>query len=124
MDDPSCAITPESDIESSAYAGNRYQLRQRKPCVPIQKTRSSNRLKQTINYLDNSDKDSDYKPKPKRVRNPNVGLENPLPNDNKSGNIQCKDIGTNQWSIQKTSFLTMTQIKTKNVLIAVQTLLQ
>ena len=77
MDDPSCAITPESDIELSAYAGNRYQLRQRKPCVPILKTRSSNGLKQTINYLDNSDNDSDYEPKPKRVHNPNVGLREP-----------------------------------------------
>ena len=73
----SCAITPESDIEPLAYAVNRYQLRQRKPCMSNPKTRSSNRLKQTINYLDNSDNDSDYEPKPKRVCNPNVGLREP-----------------------------------------------
>ena len=77
MDDPSCAIALESDIESSAYTGNRYQLRQQKACTPILKTRSSNRLKQITYYFDNSDNDSDYEPKPKRVRNPNVGLTEP-----------------------------------------------
>ena len=77
MDDSSCAITPETDKEPLACAGNRYQLRQHKPCTSNPKTRSSNRLRQTINYLDNSDNNSDYEPKPKRVHNPNVGLREP-----------------------------------------------
>ena len=40
-------------------------------------TRTSNRHKTNINHIDNSDDDSDYEPKPKRIQNPNVSLREP-----------------------------------------------
>ena len=60
-------------------ASNRYQLREWKPSGSTLNIRSSDRSrsKPCVNYTDPSDDDSDYEPKPKHIRNPNVGLREP-----------------------------------------------
>ena len=74
------ASSSGNDIIPPTMIGNRYQLQERKPCTSMPKTRTSDRSrsKSVVNYTDFSDDDSDYEPKPKRIRNPNVGLREPF----------------------------------------------
>ena len=72
------ASSSENFITPPIVSSTRYQLWEQKSITtPLSIKMSDRSRSKSVNYTDYSDDDSDYEPKPKRIRNPNVGLREP-----------------------------------------------